>query len=98
MEMQLQSAGEPVASSSAATRTGQITIRELVDRYMAEYAGRDVTRAQRLSWWVVKLGSVTLAELTDDQIYFALQDLATQHGRFWAGLDADGKPIFKAKR
>jgi len=79
-------------------RTGEITIREIVDRYMAEYAGRDTTRAQRLGWWVAKLGSVSLADLTDDSIYFALQDLAPQRGRYWAGVDADGKTIYKAKR
>jgi integrase len=97
MESSLQSAGVVSASSSAA-RTGEITIREIVDRYMAEYAGQDTSRAQRLSWWCAKLGNITLADLTDDQIYFALQDLATQRGRYWAGLDADGHAIYKAKR
>jgi integrase len=56
------------------------------------------TRPQRLGWWVAKLGGITLADLCDDQIYFALQDLAAQRGRFFAGVDADGKPIYKSKR
>lgn len=98
METTLQSAGNPAATSSAVMRTGKITIRAIVDLYMAEYAGRDTTRAQRLGWWVDKIGGVTLAELTDDQIYFAVQDLAGQRGRYWAGKDADEKPIFRAKR
>ena len=97
MEMQMQSAGGSAATSGAA-RTGEITIRELVDLYMREYAGRDTTRAQRLGWWVAKLGEVSLADLTDDQIYFALQDLAVQRGRFFAGFDADQRPIYKSKR
>jgi len=97
MDMQLQSAGESAATSGA-VRTGEITIREIVDRYMGEYAGRDTTRAQRLGFWITKLGGVKLADLTDDQIFFALQDLAAQRGRYWAGRDADGNAIMKAKR
>jgi integrase len=97
MESSLQSAGE-TAASSGAVRNGDITIRAIVERYMAEYAGQDTSRAQRLTWWCVKLGCVTLANLTDDEIFFALQELATQRGRYWAGTDADGKAIYKAKR
>lgn len=97
METPMQSAGEPAAPSSA-VRTGAITIGEIVDRYMSEYAGRDTTRPQRLGWWCAKLGSVTLGELCDDQVYFALQELASQRGRYWAGKDASGQPIFKSRR
>ena len=38
-----------------------------------------------------------LEDLTDDLIANALDDLAAQRGRYWAGIDADGKAIFKAK-
>jgi hypothetical protein len=93
----MQSAGERVATSGA-TRTGEITIREIVESYIAEYAGRDTTRVQRLTWWLGRLGGVTLADLCDDQIYIALHDLAAQRGRYVAGVDADGKPIYKSKR
>jgi hypothetical protein len=81
-----------------ATRTGEITIREIADRYMAEYAGRDTTRPQRLGWWIAKLGGVSLAVLCDDEIHFALLDPAAQRGRFLSGVDADGKPAYKSKR
>lgn len=41
---------------------------------------------------------MSLATLCDDQTFFALHDLAAQRGRFFAGVDADGKPIYKSKR
>lgn len=64
---------------------------------MAEYKGRDETRGQRVGWWHARLTGITLEQLTDDDVFFALEDLAVKHGRYWAGLDADGKPIYKAK-
>ncbi|MBU1357641.1 MAG: site-specific integrase [Gammaproteobacteria bacterium] len=65
---------------------------------MSEYAGRDETRGQRLAWWATRLAGLTLNQLTDDEVFFALEELAARHGRYWAGLDADGQPIYKAKR
>lgn len=93
------------ASGDAAPRTavmpivrdGAVTVHELIDLYMAQYAGRDPTRPQRLAWWDGKLGHIRLAELDDDHIHFALESLSTGHGRYWSGLDADRKAIYKAK-
>lgn len=39
-----------------------------------------------------------LIELSDDHIFFALDRLSRQPQRYWAGTDADGNPICKAKR
>jgi integrase len=41
---------------------------------------------------------MSLAELNDDVIFDALEYLATRRGRYFAGKDADGQPIMKAKR
>lgn len=79
-------------------RAGHLTITELVDLYMAHYEGRDPTRQQRLSWWIGQIGGTRLDEVTDDHIHAALEALATNSARYWAGKDADGKPIYKAKR
>jgi integrase len=79
-------------------RAGQITLADLIDLYMAHYAGRDTTRVQRLSWWATKVGAIALQDLGDDQVHAALEELATQHSRYFAGKDADGRPIYKAKR
>jgi hypothetical protein len=78
-------------------RDGAVTISELIDKYMLAYAGRDTTRAQRLRWWQVQLGSRRLVDLDDDDVHFALQELAARHGRYTCGRDADGAIIFKAK-
>lgn len=97
MEASFQSAAGAVAASSSAARAGSLTVRELIDLYMASYAGRDTTRTQRLGWWSAKIGEIPLAELTDDHLFFALEELEQRRGRFYAGLDADGQPIYKAK-
>lgn len=79
-------------------RAGTMTMAELIDLYMAHYAGRDSTRLQRLSWWCSQVGTVQLQELTDDHVHAAIESLATQHSRFFAGNDADGKAIYRAKK
>jgi integrase len=108
MHAELKSAGDGVANSGATqtgiemlparTRDGSITIAALADRYMAKYAGRDRSRPQRIGFWVARFADTRLVDLTDDAIFDALQDLATERGRFYAGKDVDGKPIYKAKR
>ena len=81
-----------------AARDGSATVRQLIDAYMAAYSGRDTTRTQRLSWWAATMGDITLAELSDDHVFDALEALANQRGRYFAGKDADGNSIMKAKR
>jgi integrase len=93
-----QSAAERVVASYSAPRNGNITVAELANLYMAQYAGRDPAIAHRIAWWNSVVGSIRLADLNDDHVYFALEELATKPGRYWAGIDADGKPIMKAKR
>jgi integrase len=93
-----QSVAQRANASSSASRNGNITIRELVDVYMAGYTGRDPALAYRLTWWCSKLGDMRLGDVTDDDVHFALEELAKKSGRYWAGTDADGNPIMKAKR
>lgn len=79
-------------------RAGAMPLAKLIDLYMAHYAGRDGTRLQRLAWWSSQVGSIALQDLTDDQVHAAIEALATQHSRYFAGTDADGHAIFKAKK
>jgi len=79
-------------------RVGSIAMADLIDLYMTHYAGRDDTRVQRLGWWSVQVGSVALQDLSDDHVHAALEALATQSSRYFAGKDADDKPIYKAKK
>ena len=83
--------------STSLERTGCITISAAIDRYMLSYEGKDTTRASRMLWWQTELGHLTLNEIDQDHIFFALEKLAQRSPRYWAGKDADGKPIFKAK-
>jgi len=73
-------------------------VAELIDRYMADYAGRDPTRTQRLGWWRAQLGTLTLAEVCDDHVHAALEALKRQPARRYAGRDAEGRAIYKAKK
>jgi integrase len=80
------------------SRAGHLPVSELIDLYMAHYTGRDTTRVQRLSWWKARLGSVPFAEVTDDHIHDALEALAADPARRWAGVDVKGQPIFKSTK
>lgn len=84
--------------SALPMRAGTLSIAELIDLYMAHYTGRDTTRVQRLEWWRVKIGRIVFQDLTDDHVHAALEELAQQHSRYFAGNDVDGKPVYKAKR
>lgn len=79
-------------------RAGHLPLHKVIDLYMAHYAGRDPTRVQRLTWWQVRVGAIPLQDLSDDHMHAALEELALQPSRFWAGTDAAGQPIYKAKR
>lgn len=79
-------------------RQGTLALADLIDLYMAHYAGRDSTRVQRLNWWRHQVGAIALQDLSDDHVHAALEALAGQACRYFAGNDADGRPIFKAKK
>jgi hypothetical protein len=50
-------------------RAGTILLRDLIDLYMAHYAGRDTTRVQRLGWWQCRLGHIQLQAVSDDDVH-----------------------------
>jgi integrase len=78
-------------------RSGLITISQAIDAYMAAYEGRDESRAQRMAWWQTKIGHLTLLEVDEDHIFYAIEELASKKPRYYAGKDADGNSIHKAK-
>lgn len=51
-----------------ASNRGDLTMRELVDAYMAAYAGRDGALAQRLNYWVQTIGAIRMRELDADLV------------------------------
>lgn len=83
--------------ANLAPRYGGTTVSQAINAYMMAYQGRDATRAQRMDWWDAEIGHMRLDEVEQDHIYFALERLSGRNARYWAGRDADGKPIFKSK-
>ena len=69
----------------------------LIDDYFAAYAGRYDSRRHRLAWWAARLGERTVTSITDDDVFVALEDLATQPARRYAGRDADGRRVYRAR-
>lgn len=113
MQVATQSAGDVTAPASAveagkapgaiaprlvAVRDGSTSVAALIDAYMVAYDGRDTTRAQRLAYWREHVGHLPLSEIDDDIIFSCMEALAERRGTFYAGKDARGAPIFKAKR
>jgi hypothetical protein len=64
---------------------------------MATYAGRDSARCWRVEWWSQRIGHRRLAELTDDHVHAELEPLAREPSRSYAGRDAEGRPIYRAR-
>jgi integrase len=83
--------------ANLAPRYGGTTVSQAINAYMMSYVGRDATRAQRMEWWETEIGHMRIDEVEQDHIYFALERLTSRDARYWAGRDADGKPIFKSK-
>ncbi|HRC38113.1 MAG TPA: site-specific integrase [Rubrivivax sp.] len=79
-------------------RKGDMPLSELIDLYAAHYAGRDTSRMQRMLWWQRQVGAIALWDLSDDHVHAALEALKQHRSRYFAGKDADGKPIYKAKK
>lgn len=79
-------------------RAGGLPMTDLLDLYMAHYAGRDSTRVQRLTWWRARVGQVALQDLTDDHVHAALEDLASRPAQYFAGRDAEGRRVFEFKK
>lgn len=78
-------------------RPQQLTVRDLIDRYMAAYAGADSSRAQRLAAWSAMIGEFTLEQCDSDLMHAARSELATQPPLVFLGLDHQGRRIFKPK-
>lgn len=78
-------------------RNGQARLADVIDAYMSAYSGRDTSRAQRLEFWRSAFGQRTLDDLSDDDVFDGIERLGARRGRYFAGKDADGAPILKAK-
>lgn len=80
-----------------AQRPAQLPLREVIDRYMQVYTGRDNARAHRVGAWCALLGDFTLEQLDADLVHAAREELGRQPALTFKGFDFDGRQIFRAK-
>ena len=74
------------------------TVSDLIDAYMAAYAGRDGPRFHRLIEWKRHLGPQLAASITDDDVFFALERVAAEPARIYLGEGVDVQPVYRAQR
>lgn len=79
-------------------RPAALTVQQVIDRYMAQYAGQDPTRTQRLNAWLTMIGEFTLEQVDSDLIHVCRSELQTTPPLVFVGLDHLGQQIFKRKR
>lgn len=82
---------------SLAARPAALTVHQVIDDYMAQYAGRDPTRIQRLSAWDAMIGEFTLENVDSDLIHVCRNELQTKPPLVFVGMDHLGQQIFKIK-
>lgn len=82
---------------SLAQRPQSLTVRELIERYMAVYNGRDCTRGQRLAAWQSMIGERTLEECDADLILVCRDELASKPAIVYKGRDHRSEPIAAVK-
>src|SRR5690606_8561871 len=93
-----QQGSTPWSAPALPLRKGDTPMAELIGLYMSHYAGRDTARVQRLAWWKERVGTIALQDLSDDHVHAELEALSSCTARYYAGKDADGRPIFKSKK
>lgn len=74
-----------------------VSLRELIEAYLRSYDGRDRTRPQCLARWAALLGDRPFAQIQDDELYRAWEAIAAEPARLYAGRDAGGQRIERAK-
>ena len=88
--------GAGTASNAPATGSKVRTLAELIDAYLAAYAGRDPSRPRTLAFWRGELGPERLfQEISDEDVFAGLERRKSEPARRYAGRDADGKPVHR---
>lgn len=87
-----------VRSFPTTPNRGDLTVREVIDAYMACYVGRDTARAMRVGYWSQVSGDHKLRDLDSDPIADVLDELAAQPVRQYIGKDADGRRLYRDHR
>jgi integrase len=82
---------------SLSQRPTSLTVRKVIDDYMTQYAGRDVTRGQRLRAWQSMIGDFTLEQCDCDLMHAGRAELATKPALVYKGKDHRGLKVFDLK-
>lgn len=80
-----------------AERPQALTMRELIERFMAVYAGRDTALPHRLIVWQTLIGDFALEKIDADLIHAAREELVALPALTFKGRDHEGERIFKGK-
>ena len=80
-----------------AVRPSDVRVRDLIDRYMKQYAGRDDSRSQRLRAWSDLIGDFTIEQVDSDLMHAGRNELASQSPLAFKGTDFRGERIFRVK-
>jgi len=100
-ESTVQTSGLPQATGAGTASTAPDSrpksLAELIDAYMRAYTGRDRSRCGILFRWRRLLGDRPFAELTDDEIFHALERLRDEPALVYNGKGPDGAPTFREK-
>jgi hypothetical protein len=95
-----QGAPAAVTSSTAAnvpSAARAYALSELIDAFMAAYAGADRSIGGRLDFWRRSLGARPAAAISSDDVADALAALMQASGRTFLGRDESGAPRFKPR-
>jgi len=78
-------------------RPQNLSVHELIERYMSSYAGRDSTRVQRLAAWQRMAGSFTLEQCDIDLMKAARDEIARTPAYIYKGRDHRGESVHALK-
>lgn len=87
----------PTTPQTAPLPVKPVTLAQLIDEYMAAYAGRDTALPYRLAEWRTLIGAQPIAAIDDDVVFHALEHLASLPARLWAGYDAEGRKVYRKR-
>jgi len=77
----------------------EFTLAEMIDAYMANYAGPDRGNVGRLAYWRDALGERLATEVSPDDVADALAEYSLGRGRTYLGRDKQtGQARFKDRR
>ncbi|MFC1578982.1 tyrosine-type recombinase/integrase, partial [Pseudomonadota bacterium] len=81
-----------LGESGARTR-----LREVIEAYRQDWAGRDTSRPGQLTWWSARLGERFISDITAEDVRLALNDFAGGLALRWDGIASGGRSKFTSR-